>query len=118
MEEVHSLLITNIHIAMVIIVMCVCVCAQFLAPNAPPTDLVVFNETITSMNARWNPAPGRVQNYRITYVPTAGGRSQTVSLISDEHGIPTTHTVFIYKALSYLKQVISEHQNADCIAFR
>lgn len=103
---------------MVIIVMCVCVCAQFLAPNAPPTDLVVFNETITSMNARWNPAPGRVQNYRITYVPTAGGRSQTVSLISDEHGIPTTHTVFIYKALSYLKQVISEHQNADCIAFR
>ncbi|XP_030299858.1 collagen alpha-1(XII) chain isoform X4 [Sparus aurata] len=49
-------------------------------PNAPPTDLVVFNETITSMNARWNPAPGRVQNYRITYVPTAGGRSQTTQV--------------------------------------
>uniref|UniRef100_A0A8C4DVI3 Collagen alpha-1(XII) chain n=1 Tax=Dicentrarchus labrax TaxID=13489 RepID=A0A8C4DVI3_DICLA len=47
-------------------------------PNGPPTDLVVFNETITSMNARWNPAPGRVQNYKITYVPTSGGRSQTV----------------------------------------
>lgn len=88
-------------------------CARFPAPNAPPTDLVVFNETITSMNARWNPAPGRVQNYRITYVPTAGGRSQTVSLISDKHVIPTTHTVFIYKALSYLVQVISEHQNVD-----
>uniref|UniRef100_A0A671Y8N7 Collagen type XII alpha 1 chain n=1 Tax=Sparus aurata TaxID=8175 RepID=A0A671Y8N7_SPAAU len=50
------------------------------SPNAPPTDLVVFNETITSMNARWNPAPGRVQNYRITYVPTAGGRSQTTQV--------------------------------------
>lgn len=51
----------------------------FPAPNGPPTNLVVFNETITSMNARWNPAPGRVQNYKITYVPTAGGRTQTVS---------------------------------------
>ncbi|XP_060918564.1 collagen alpha-1(XII) chain isoform X1 [Labrus mixtus] len=45
--------------------------------QGPPTNLVVFNETTTSMNARWNPAPGRVQNYRITYVPTAGGKSQT-----------------------------------------
>ncbi|XP_035530598.1 collagen alpha-1(XII) chain isoform X3 [Morone saxatilis] len=49
-------------------------------PNGPPTDLVVFNETITSMNARWNPAPGRVQNYKITYVPTSGGRSQTTQV--------------------------------------
>ncbi|XP_019940584.2 collagen alpha-1(XII) chain isoform X4 [Paralichthys olivaceus] len=50
------------------------------APNAPPTNLVVFNETTTSMNTRWNPAPGRVQNYRITYVPTAGGRTQTTQV--------------------------------------
>ncbi|KAG7244369.1 hypothetical protein INR49_002894 [Caranx melampygus] len=49
-------------------------------PNAPPTNLVVFNETITSLNARWNPPPGRVQNYRITYVPTSGGRSQTTQV--------------------------------------
>lgn len=35
------------------------------------------------MNARWNPAPGRVQNYRITYVPTAGGKTQTVSHSTD-----------------------------------
>ncbi|KAM8917084.1 collagen alpha-1(XII) chain isoform 2-T2 [Spinachia spinachia] len=49
-------------------------------PNGPPTNLVVFNETTTTLNARWNPAPGRVQNYRITYVPTAGGRSQTTQV--------------------------------------
>uniref|UniRef100_A0A672IQK7 Collagen alpha-1(XII) chain n=1 Tax=Salarias fasciatus TaxID=181472 RepID=A0A672IQK7_SALFA len=48
------------------------------SPLAPPTGLVVYNETTTTLNARWTPAPGRVQNYRITYVPTAGGRSQTV----------------------------------------
>ncbi|CAL1574935.1 unnamed protein product [Knipowitschia caucasica] len=50
------------------------------SPNAPPTNLVVFNETTTSLNARWNAAPGRVQNYRITFVPTAGGRSQTTQV--------------------------------------
>uniref|UniRef100_A0A665VXY0 Collagen, type XII, alpha 1a n=1 Tax=Echeneis naucrates TaxID=173247 RepID=A0A665VXY0_ECHNA len=49
-------------------------------PNAPPTNLVVFNETTTSLNARWNLAPGRVQNYKITYVPTSGGRSQTTQV--------------------------------------
>uniref|UniRef100_A0A668AMZ2 Collagen alpha-1(XII) chain n=1 Tax=Myripristis murdjan TaxID=586833 RepID=A0A668AMZ2_9TELE len=41
-------------------------------PFPSPTNLLVFNETITTLNARWEPAPGRVQNYRITYVPTAG----------------------------------------------
>ncbi|XP_029348934.1 collagen alpha-1(XII) chain isoform X2 [Echeneis naucrates] len=50
------------------------------SPNAPPTNLVVFNETTTSLNARWNLAPGRVQNYKITYVPTSGGRSQTTQV--------------------------------------
>ncbi|XP_034713985.1 collagen alpha-1(XII) chain isoform X1 [Etheostoma cragini] len=49
-------------------------------PRGPPTNLVVFNETTTTLNARWNPAPGRVQNYKITYVPTAGGRSQTTQI--------------------------------------
>ncbi|XP_056282175.1 collagen alpha-1(XII) chain isoform X2 [Pseudoliparis swirei] len=49
-------------------------------PLGPPTNLVVFNETTTTLNTRWNPAPGRVQNYRITYVPTAGGKSQTTQV--------------------------------------
>uniref|UniRef100_A0A8D0AFB1 Collagen type XII alpha 1 chain n=1 Tax=Sander lucioperca TaxID=283035 RepID=A0A8D0AFB1_SANLU len=49
-------------------------------PNGPPTNLVVFNETTTTLNARWDPAPGRVQNYKITYVPTAGGKSQTTQI--------------------------------------
>lgn len=76
-----------------------CVCVHFPAPNAPPTDLVVFNETTTSLNARWNPAPGRVQNYRITYVPTSGGRSQTVSHTTDQQTATCTqclHTAIIF----------------------
>uniref|UniRef100_A0A3B3U400 Collagen type XII alpha 1 chain n=1 Tax=Poecilia latipinna TaxID=48699 RepID=A0A3B3U400_9TELE len=47
---------------------------------APPTNLVVYNETTTTLNARWTPPTGRVQNYKITYVPTAGGRSQTTQV--------------------------------------
>ncbi|XP_061599580.1 collagen alpha-1(XII) chain-like isoform X2 [Cololabis saira] len=50
------------------------------SPNAPPTNLVVFNETITTLNARWTPPPGRVTNYKITYVPTAGGATQTTQV--------------------------------------
>ncbi|PWA16437.1 hypothetical protein CCH79_00004628, partial [Gambusia affinis] len=49
-------------------------------PRAPPTNLVVYNETTTTLNARWTPPTGRVQNYKITYVPTAGGRSQTTQV--------------------------------------
>ncbi|XP_069574960.1 collagen alpha-1(XII) chain isoform X2 [Brachyistius frenatus] len=50
------------------------------SPNGPPTELVVFNETTTSLNTRWTPPLGRVQNYRITYVPTAGGKTQTTQV--------------------------------------
>ncbi|XP_028294319.1 collagen alpha-1(XII) chain isoform X3 [Gouania willdenowi] len=50
------------------------------SPYAAPTNLVVYNETTTTLNARWTPPPDRVQNYRITYVPTAGGRSQTTQV--------------------------------------
>ncbi|XP_046901401.1 collagen alpha-1(XII) chain isoform X1 [Hypomesus transpacificus] len=47
------------------------------APTGAPTNLLVFNETTTTLNVRWDHAPGRVQQYKITYVPTAGGRTQT-----------------------------------------
>ncbi|KAL2099144.1 hypothetical protein ACEWY4_005624 [Coilia grayii] len=50
------------------------------APTGPPTNLQVFNETITSMTLRWDHAPGRPQNYRITFVPVTGGRSQLTQI--------------------------------------
>ncbi|XP_017269709.1 collagen alpha-1(XII) chain isoform X2 [Kryptolebias marmoratus] len=49
-------------------------------PNAPPTNLIVYNETTTTLNARWTPPAGRVQTYRISYVPTSGGRTQTTQI--------------------------------------
>ncbi|XP_058604797.1 collagen alpha-1(XII) chain isoform X4 [Onychostoma macrolepis] len=50
------------------------------APSGPPQNLQVFNATTTSLTAKWDHAPGRVQNYRITYVPVAGGRSQSTQI--------------------------------------
>lgn len=52
------------------------------APSGPPQNLQVFNATTTSLTAKWDHAPGRVQNYKITYVPVSGGRSQSVRNIS------------------------------------
>uniref|UniRef100_A0A6Q2YBK9 Collagen alpha-1(XII) chain n=1 Tax=Esox lucius TaxID=8010 RepID=A0A6Q2YBK9_ESOLU len=51
---------------------------EMIPPTGPPQNLQVFNATTTSLTVKWDHAPGRVQNYRITYVPTAGGKSQSV----------------------------------------
>lgn len=94
---------------------CVCACVHFTVPLGPPTNLVVYNETTTSLNARWNPSSGRVQNYRITYVPTSGGRSQTVSLTWDrranepwpvhntQYHYALTHSRYGHSCFCYLK---------------
>ncbi|XP_067312279.1 collagen alpha-1(XII) chain isoform X8 [Pseudorasbora parva] len=50
------------------------------APSGPPQNLQVFNATTTSLTAKWDHAPGRVQNYRITYIPVAGGRPQSTQI--------------------------------------
>uniref|UniRef100_A0A9J8D9Y9 Collagen, type XII, alpha 1a n=1 Tax=Cyprinus carpio carpio TaxID=630221 RepID=A0A9J8D9Y9_CYPCA len=50
------------------------------APSGPPQNLQVFNATTTSLTTKWDHAPGKVQNYRITYVPIAGGRSQSTQI--------------------------------------
>ncbi|XP_029351702.1 collagen alpha-1(XII) chain isoform X3 [Echeneis naucrates] len=50
-----------------------------LSPQ-PPRNLRVFNATTTTLTAKWEPAPGPVQNYRITYQPTAGGEPITTQV--------------------------------------
>ncbi|XP_017331753.1 collagen alpha-1(XII) chain isoform X3 [Ictalurus punctatus] len=50
------------------------------APSGPPQNLRVFNATTTSLTVKWDHAPGKVQNYKITYVPTAGGRPQSTQI--------------------------------------
>ncbi|XP_040920044.1 collagen alpha-1(XII) chain isoform X3 [Toxotes jaculatrix] len=42
-------------------------------PPQPPRNLRVFNATTSTLTVKWDPAPGTVQNYKITYKPVAGG---------------------------------------------
>uniref|UniRef100_A0AAY5EVL3 Collagen, type XII, alpha 1a n=1 Tax=Electrophorus electricus TaxID=8005 RepID=A0AAY5EVL3_ELEEL len=49
-------------------------------PEGPPQNLQVYNATTTSLTVKWDHAAGRVQNYRITYVPVAGGRTQSTQI--------------------------------------
>ncbi|XP_059211841.1 collagen alpha-1(XII) chain [Centropristis striata] len=48
-----------------------------------PTDLRVFEETMTTMKVSWEPAPGNVLQYRVAYKPSAGGPKKEVSVKVD-----------------------------------
>ncbi|XP_008292859.1 collagen alpha-1(XII) chain-like isoform X2 [Stegastes partitus] len=48
--------------------------------SEPPRNLRVINATTTSLTAKWEHAPGAVQNYKITYRPVAGGEPLTTQV--------------------------------------
>uniref|UniRef100_A0A3Q2D309 Collagen, type XII, alpha 1b n=1 Tax=Cyprinodon variegatus TaxID=28743 RepID=A0A3Q2D309_CYPVA len=52
-------------------------------------NLQVLNPTMTTLNVRWEPAEGRVTEYKVIYSPAAGGAEMMVGLV----GTPTTSTV-------------------------
>ncbi|XP_065112633.1 collagen alpha-1(XII) chain isoform X1 [Paramisgurnus dabryanus] len=43
-------------------------------PRFPPRNIVVYNPTTNSLNVRWEPASGQVQQYRVNYTPLTGVR--------------------------------------------
>lgn len=43
-------------------------------------NLQVLNPTMTTLNVRWEPAEGRVKEYRVIYTPAAGGAESVVGL--------------------------------------
>uniref|UniRef100_A0A672NVD5 Collagen alpha-1(XII) chain n=1 Tax=Sinocyclocheilus grahami TaxID=75366 RepID=A0A672NVD5_SINGR len=42
-------------------------------------NLQVLNPTMTTLNVRWEPAEGKVKEYKVIYVPAAGGAESMVS---------------------------------------
>lgn len=51
-----------------------------LVERGTPRNIQVYNPTPNSMNVRWEPAPGPVQQYRINYSSLSGPRpSESVS---------------------------------------
>lgn len=45
-----------------------------------PRNLRVFDEDISSLKLEWEPAPGRVQHYVVSYQPTEGGETKELSV--------------------------------------
>uniref|UniRef100_A0A3Q1FWL3 Collagen alpha-1(XII) chain n=1 Tax=Acanthochromis polyacanthus TaxID=80966 RepID=A0A3Q1FWL3_9TELE len=43
-------------------------------PRMPPKNIQVYNPTPNSLNTRWEPASGQVQQYRVAYAPLSGVR--------------------------------------------
>uniref|UniRef100_A0A3Q3JN59 Collagen alpha-1(XII) chain n=1 Tax=Monopterus albus TaxID=43700 RepID=A0A3Q3JN59_MONAL len=44
-------------------------------------NLQVLNPTMTTLNVRWEPAEGRVKEYKVSYAPAAGGPESMVGLV-------------------------------------
>ncbi|XP_072219016.1 collagen alpha-1(XII) chain isoform X1 [Leuresthes tenuis] len=51
-------------------------------PRTPPRNLQVYNPTPNSLNVRWEPASGQVQQYRVAYAPLTGVRPSESVLVS------------------------------------
>lgn len=43
-------------------------------PRMPPRNIQVYNPTPNSLNVRWEPASGQVQQYRVAYSSLTGDR--------------------------------------------
>lgn len=57
-------------------------CDPHAVPRTPPRDIQVYNPTPNSLNVRWKPASGQVQQYRVSYTPQTGARrTESVSKI-------------------------------------
>ncbi|XP_076874166.1 collagen alpha-1(XII) chain isoform X2 [Brachyhypopomus gauderio] len=50
-------------------------------PRTPPKNIQVYNPTTNSLNVRWEPASGQVQQYRVIYAPVSGGRPSESVLV-------------------------------------
>lgn len=51
--------------------------------RSPPRNIRVYNPSTNTLNVRWEPALGDVQQYRVVYAPLTGTRpSQSVSVIN------------------------------------
>lgn len=63
--------------------MCIIMQHQFfLEPLNTVKNLRVYDPTTSTLNVRWEPAEGNVRQYKVFYVPTAGGPEEVVNTFS------------------------------------
>lgn len=52
-----------------------------LEPLGGVRNLQVINPTMTTLNVRWEPAEGKVREYKVIYQPAAGGAESMVGMV-------------------------------------
>ncbi len=61
--------------------LCNTVCGVPVEALGGVRNLQVINPTMTTLNVRWEPAEGKVKEYKVIYVPAAGGAESMVGLV-------------------------------------
>ncbi|XP_056150871.1 collagen alpha-1(XII) chain isoform X2 [Lampris incognitus] len=56
-------------------------------PIGPPQNLMVFNATTTTLTVKWDHAPGPVQNYKINFQPTEGGKALSTQVGAKKNSV-------------------------------
>lgn len=63
------------------IVLCNAMCGVPVEALGGVRNLQVLNPTMTTLNVRWEPAEGKVKEYKVVYAPAAGGAESMVGLV-------------------------------------
>lgn len=61
--------------------LCNAVCGVPVEALGGVRNLQVLNPTMTTLNVRWEPAEGKVKEYKVVYAPAAGGAESMVGLV-------------------------------------
>ncbi|XP_031437444.1 collagen alpha-1(XII) chain isoform X2 [Clupea harengus] len=80
-------------------------------PRTAPRNLKVYNPTPNSLNVRWEPASGQVQQYRVVYQPVDGSRPSEFALVPG-----STHNAFLGDLIpdtSYSVTVVPIYADGD-----
>lgn len=99
-----------------------CLASVHLTPSEPlggVRNLQVLNPTMTTLNVRWEPAEGRVKEYKVNYVPAAGGAESMVGLVGKPSAscrpclspvCPSTSVILNSECLDFSQQLTVHQQ--------
>lgn len=76
MQRLFEMLCNRNYIAL-----CNTVCGVPVEALGGVRNLQVLNPTMTTLNVRWEPAEGKVKEYKVVYAPAAGGAESMVGLV-------------------------------------
>lgn len=78
-------------------------------------SLQVTDPTTSTLNVQWEAAEGNVRQYKIYYVPTAGGAEEVVGWATSNQSLPnlTMACILFHDHIHYLMLKEYKHQYTD-----